>query len=189
VFSIQTKSKADLPRRGFFLKLYTDDRVVPYKSTTIDPMSTKAEIDGLLARFGIKKTAWEWDIENNKVSLTFQISETIDEKLLEPVVKVEPPRIWNKGSRKRREEINWAVSMRVMFWFMKSHLEMAYLLQSGKTTEFLQYIQTGKDQTLKDLVIPRLDELKQLAALPEPKDPDSKIIDVPKTEEAEIHGL
>jgi len=151
------------------MKLYTDDRIVPYKSTKINPLSTKAEIDGLLARFGIKKTAWEWDIENNRVALTFQISETIDEKLLEPVVKVEPPRIWNKGSRKHHEEINWAVSMRVMFWFMKSHLEMAYLLQSGKTVEFLPYIQTGENQTLKDLVIPRLDEVKQLAALPEPR--------------------
>jgi len=163
------------------MKLYTDDRIVPYKSTTINPMSTKAEIDGLLARFGIKKTAWEWDIENNKVALTFQISEMINERLVEPIVKVEPPRIWTKGSPKRREEINWAVSMRVMFWFMKSHLEMAYLLQSGKTVEFLPYIQTEKGQTLKDLVIPRLDELQHLAALPEPaKEPvkGPKIIDV-----------
>jgi len=160
------------------MKLYTDDRIVPYKSTTINPASTKAEIDGLLARFGIKKTAWDWDIENNKVTLSFQISETINERLLEPVVKVEPPRIWTRGTRKHREEINWAVSMRVMFWFMKSHLEMAYLLQSGKTTEFLPYIQTGENQTLKDLVIPHLDEVKQLAALPEPKDENPKVIDM-----------
>jgi hypothetical protein len=189
VLSLQASGELSSRQGGFFLKLYTDDRIVPYKSTTINPMSTKAEIDGLLARFGIRKTAWEWDIENNKVSLSFQISEMINERLLEPVVKVEPPRIWNRGNRKRREEINWAVSMRVMFWFMKSHLEMAYLLQSGKTTEFLPYIQTGKEQTLKDLVIPRLDELKQLAALPEPKNPDSRIVDVPKTEEVETRGL
>jgi len=167
------------------MKLYTDDRIVPYKTTKINPMSTKAEIDGLLARFGIKKTAWEWDIENNKVALTFQISEVVNDRTLEPVVRVEPPRIWDKGTRKQKEQINWAVSMRVMFWFMKSHLEMAYLLQSGKTTEFLSYIQVDKDRTVKDFIIPRLDELQHLAALPEPakeKVNDSKIIDVEVTE-------
>lgn len=169
------------------MKLYTDDRIVPYKTTTINPMSTKAEIDGLLARFGIKKTAWEWDIENNKVALTFQISEIINDRTVEPIVKVEPPRIWDKGSRSRHEAINWAVSMRCMFWFMKSHLEMAYLLQSGKTTEFLPWIQVSEKKTVKDIVVPRLSELQQLAALPEISQEERKVVDVEKRE-VEVNG-
>jgi hypothetical protein len=163
------------------MKLYTDDRIVPYKTTKINPMSTKAEIDGLLARFGIKKTAWEWDLENSKVALTFQISEIINDRTVEPIVRVEPPIIWDKGSRKRREAINWAVSMRCMFWFMKSHLEMAYLMQSGKTTEFLPWIQVSEKKTVKDIVVPRLSELQQLAALPEiSSNEERKVVDVEK---------
>lgn len=164
------------------MKLYVDDRIVPYKTTKINSISTKAEIDGLLAKYGIKKTAWEWDIENNKVSLSFQFSEVIGDRTIEPIIKVEPPRIWDKGSRNRREAINWAVSMRVMFWFLKSHLEMSYLMQSGKTIEFLPYVQLNeKGDTVKDVVVPRLDEVRQLAALPEIKKDDNKIIDVKRS--------
>jgi hypothetical protein len=159
------------------MKLYVEDRLVPYKTTKINPLSTKSEIDGLLARYGIKKTMWEWDIENNKVTLAFQISEVISDKTVEPVVKVEPPRIWNKGSRKHREEINWAVSMRCLWWFVKSHLEMAYCFQSSKTTQFLPYIQVSDRETVKDIIVPRLSEIKQLAALPEMRE-KPKVIDV-----------
>jgi len=36
------------------LKIYDDDPLVPYKNTKIGANQTKAEIDGLLARWGIK---------------------------------------------------------------------------------------------------------------------------------------
>jgi hypothetical protein len=165
------------------MKLYTNDRIVPYKTTGINPLSTKAEIDGLLARFGIKKSAWEWDIENNKISLTFQFQEEVEGRLVEPMIRVEPPRIWNKGSRRTRESINWAVSMRVMFWFIKSHLEMSYLLQSGKLTEFLPYIIVDHKRTLKDVIVPRLDEVQQFAALPEPAKEPPRVINPEKEQQ------
>ena len=148
------------------MKLYTDDRLVHYKDTTINPMSTKAEIDGLLATFGIKKVMWEWDLQNNMVSVAFQISEVINNRTVEPVVKLEPPRIWSKTTRKHREEINWAVSMRHLWWFIKSHLEMAYCFQSNKTTEFLPHIQISETKTLKEVMFT---EIKHFAALPEPR--------------------
>ena len=166
------------------MKLYTDDRLVHYKDTTINPMSTKAEIDGLLATFGIKKVMWEWDLQNNVVSVAFQISEVINDRTVEPVVKLEPPRIWSKPTRKHREEINWAVSMRCLWWYIKSHLEMAYCFQSSKTTEFLPHIQVSEGKSLKDIVVPRLSELKQLAALPEEK-PKSLVIEVTPEETTE----
>lgn len=147
------------------MKLYTDDRVVPYKSTTIKAVSTKAEIDGLLARWGIKKSAWTWDLENNDVELHFQINEVIDGNEVSPLVKVEPPRIWNKGNRSRKEAINWNISMRVMYWFIKTHLEMAHLLQSDKTTQFLPYIQVGEDKLVKDIVVPKISFVSDLQAL------------------------
>ena len=157
------------------MKLYADDRVVPYKQTSISAISTKAEIDGLLARWGIKKSAWVWDIANNDIQLQFEISEIISGKQVTPIVRIEPPRIWSKGTRKKREEINWNVSMRVMFWFIKSHLEMAYLMQSDKTTQFLPYIQVDQNKVLKDIIVPRLEEIQKLKALEE-----KVIIDVPE---------
>ncbi len=169
------------------MKLYSNDPIVPYKNTRIlNPLSTKGEIDGIMARYGIKKTMWEWDLENNKVALTFEINEIINERPVQPAVRIEPPRIWDKRTRNHPEQINWAISMRIMFWFLKSHLEMAYLMQSSKTTEFLPYIQVNeKGQTVKDVVVPRLDELRQLAALPEPQKDESKVIDIKKEQETQ----
>ena len=148
------------------MKIYTHDRHVPYKTTKIDPMSSKADIDGILARWGIKKVAWTWDPENNEVYVQFQIEEVVDGRKVTPVIRVEPPRIWNKATRKRREGINWNVSMRVMVWYIKTHLEQAYLTQSSKTTEFLPYIdlstEEGGKKLLKDVLIPDLGMLKAL---------------------------
>jgi hypothetical protein len=147
------------------MKIYTIDHLVPYKTTTIDPLSTKAEIDGLLARWGIRQVMWDWNPEANAVTLIFKLPETFGN--LQPAVKLEPPRIWNKGSRRKPEEINWAVSMRVLFWFLKSFLESAYLMQFDKTTAFLPWIvgSDGKTQ-LKDVIIPRLGRISEFEALP-----------------------
>lgn len=152
------------------MKIYKTDPVVPYKDTRIDPITTKAEIDGLLARWGIKKTAWDWDPDNPNgpnVALQFQFTETVKGVSVSPVVKLQPPLIWNKATRAKRESINWAVSMRVMYWALKSFLEMTYLMVSDKTTAFLPYIVSSDGTQLKDLIIPRLNRLNELQALPE----------------------
>jgi hypothetical protein len=146
------------------MKIYTDDRLVPYKTTKIDPLTTKAEIDGLLARWGIRKTGWDWNPENNQVSIIFSLPPEFG---MTQGVKMEPPRIWTKGNRKRREEINWQVSMRVLYWFLKTNLENAYLMQFDKTTAFLPFILSSDGQTmLKDVIIPRLERISELIALP-----------------------
>ena len=79
--------------------------------------------------------------------------------------------------RSKAESVNWNISMRVMYWFIKSHLEAAYLLQSSKTAAFLPYI-ASKDgaKVLKDILIPRMNEIQQLAALPQKS--NEKVIDV-----------
>jgi hypothetical protein len=168
------------------MKIYTEDRLVPYKTTTIDPLSTKAEIDGLLARWGIRQVFWDWNPEQNLVVLMFKLPENFNG--FQPGVKLEPPRIWTKATRKKREEINWAVSMRVLFWFLKSFLESAYLMQFDKVTAFLPWIlgDDGKTQ-LKDVIIPRLSRISEFAALPsedqmkqEEREMAKKIIDAPK---------
>ena len=58
-------------------------------------------------------------------------------------------------------------------------------MQSSKTAAFLPYIASGDgSRTLKDLVIPRLNEIQRLAALP--KDCESRVVDVEPVEEAEF---
>jgi hypothetical protein len=78
--------------------------------------------------------------------------------------------------------------MRVLFWFLKSFLESAYLMQFDKTTAFLPWIvgSDGKTQ-LKDVIIPRLSQISEFEALPtedqvreEEKRMVKKVIDVPK---------
>ena len=79
---------------------------------------------------------------------------------------------WKEQIKKEKckhkaEEVNWNISMRVMYWYIKSHLEAAYLLQSSNTAAFLPDL-AGKDekQTLKDIVIPHISDIQKLAALP-----------------------
>ena len=167
------------------MKIYTEDRLVPYKTTKIPPLTTKAEIDGLLARWGIRKTMWDWNPEMNVVTLVFELPQEYSNPS-GTAVKIEPPRIWTKGHRNRKEEINWQVSMRVLFWYLKSSLENAYLMQFDKTTAFLPHIMSSTGQLLKDIVIPRLSQVSELESLPSPTEERKqldKIISVSKEEQ------
>jgi hypothetical protein len=149
------------------LKIYSDDPNLSYKTTKLKALYTKSEIDGLFAKWVVKDVFWHWDPEHNDVYVLFKIAEEIDGKTLEVPAKVEAPTIWDHKTRSKTESVNWDISMRVMYWFIKSHLEAAYLLQSSKTAAFLPYI-ASKDgeKTLKDVIIPRINEVQELAALP-----------------------
>jgi len=150
------------------MKIYSDDPNLPYKTTKLKALYTKSEIDGLFAKWGVKDVFWHWDPEHNDVYVLFKIVEEIDGSPLEVPAKVEAPAIWDHKTRSKAECINWDISMRVMYWFIKSHLEAAYLLQSSKTAAFLPYIASNDGVTvLKDVIIPRINEVQQLAALPE----------------------
>ncbi len=91
-----------LNNKGGFLKMkiYSDDPIVPYKKTQVDPRTTKEEIEGLLARWGIKKSGWDWDLENGRCILEFQYFEFINNIPVSQWVKVEPPIIWKRKSTK-----------------------------------------------------------------------------------------
>ncbi len=144
------------------MKLYIDDPAVPYKTTHIDPLTTKSEIEGILARWGIKKAGWEWDLENGKVTLEFQYAEMINNMPVSQWVKLSPPIIWNKRPKSRRygssneETINWSVSMRTLYWWLKTHLEMTHLQNLDKTTMFLPFIMNAEEKTLADVLVPKI---------------------------------
>jgi len=159
-------------------KLYSDDRDIPYSTTKIPPIKTRSDIDAILAKWGITKVMWEFDIENNKVQLAFELPyEKFGESTINPVIKLEPPRIWNKKKRNKLETINWQISMRILHWYIKDSLAMSYAMQSQKAVAFLPYIQTSATETVKDVLLPRLSLLK---ALPDPN--KNKIIEVDYTE-------
>jgi hypothetical protein len=164
------------------LKIYSDDPNLPYKTTKLKALYTKSEIDGLFAKWGVKDVFWHWDPEHNDVFVLFKIEEEIEGVVQQLPAKVEAPAVYDHKTRSKAESINWDISMRVMYWFIKSHLEAAYLSQSSKTVAFLPYIVSSDGQkTLKDLIIPRLNEVQQLAALPE--SPSArKVIDVQSEE-------
>jgi hypothetical protein len=154
------------------LKIYSDDPIVPYKKTTSGPRDTKADIEGLLARWGITKAGWEWDLENGKCMLEFRIMELINNISATQWIKVEPPIIWKRKSTKRtgnqEDIIDWKVSLRVLFWWMKTNLEMTYLSQSDKTTMFLPYIQNANGETLAKVLVPKI--TRQLLDVPSLED-------------------
>jgi hypothetical protein len=159
------------------LKIYSDDPNLPYKTTKLKALYTKSEIDGLFANWGVKDVYWHGDPEHNQVCVQFKIVEEIDGTPLDVSAKVEAPAIWDHKTRAKAESVNWDISMRVMYWFIKSHLEAAYLLQSSKTAAFLPYIASSDGaKVLKDIIIPRMNEVQQLAALPQQT--MRKVIDV-----------
>ena len=150
------------------MKIYSDDPNLPYKTTKLKALYTKSEIDGLFAKWGVKDVYWHWDPEHNDVCVQFKIVEDIDGSPVDVSVKVEAPAIWDHKTRAKAEIVNWDISMRVMHWFIKSHLEAAFLLQSSKTAAFLPYIASSDGaKVLKDIIIPRMNEVQHLEALPQ----------------------
>lgn len=73
-----------------------------------------------------------------------------------------------------------------MWWFIKTHLEMAYVMQSEKTTAFLPWIVSSDGQhTLKDTILLRLQEIQNMPALPEPtQEQANKILNITPTQES-----
>lgn len=148
-------------------KIYTDDSYLPYKTTRLNALYTKAQIDSLFAQWGVKDVYWHWSPEDNDVYVMFKIVEEIDGVPVNVSARVECPTVWNHKTRNKAEEVNWNISMRVMYWYIKSHLEEAYLRQSSKVAAFLPDL-TGKEegQTLKDIIIPHINDIQKLPALP-----------------------
>jgi len=130
------------------MKIYDTDREVYSRTTSINPDRTKGEIDGILARFGVRDVWWRYDIKHNDVILRFILpKERFDKEL---TVELEPPRIWHK--HKKGDFINWKASMRNLYWYILTHLSQAYVMQSSKFTEFLPHILNREGKKLVDII-------------------------------------
>ena len=141
------------------MKIYDTDPEVFGRTSTIKAQRTKTEIDGVLAKFGIKDVLWHSDFQANDVFVVFKLPPekfgNVEQALS---IKLEPPRIWHKN--KHGDEINWDASMRNLFWYIQTHLSQAYVMQSSKFTEFLPHILTKDGSKV-------VDSIKRMYALPE----------------------
>lgn len=151
------------------MKIYSDDPLVHYKNSTINPERTRNEIDGLLAEWQVKDTAWHWDPTHNDIWVGFKLEEKINDAFVYVGVKAICPIVWDRAKPRARppqpEQVNLRVSMRALWWFLKTHLEMAYVMQSEKIRAFLPYIATSDGKTLADVIMPKLGRISELEAL------------------------
>jgi hypothetical protein len=150
------------------MKIYTDDPLLEYKTTRLNALYTRSEIDGIFAKYGIKDVFWHWSPDQNDVYVMFKIEEEIEGIKTVLSAKVEAYPIWDKRTRNKAETINWNVTMRQMHWFIKTHLQAAYVRQTSKAVAFLPYIiSSDGTKVLHEIIIPHLADLEKLRALPE----------------------
>jgi len=174
------------------VKIFTDDPLVKYCNTTVSDVRTREEIDAKLREYDVVDIAWHWKPTANDVYVQFGIEEIINEVPIKVVVKVVCPMIWNKANRnakipeRRTEHVNLEVGMRAMFWYIKSHLETAYAMQSSRVAGFLPDIITHNGRTYFDSVLNRITDF---AALPEPTETVGRKVEVVKQQPRNITNL
>jgi len=168
------------------MKIYSDDPLVHYKNSALTPERTRAEIDALLGYFKVSDIHWHWKPQENDVYVRFILEEQVEGVFTKLAVKVVCPTIWDKERPRARprqpEQINWRVSMRALWWYLKSSLEMSYAMQSSRIVAFLPYLVNSREESLKDLLIPQIARSGQFEALPTPEEMEQskKIIEVPR---------
>jgi len=147
------------------MKIFTDDPLVSYKGTTISPERTRNEIDAKLREYGVIDIHWHWKPEAHDIYVQFGIEEVIDGIPVKIAAKVVCPTIWNKAisrsprSENRVERVNLQVSLRAMWWYIKTHLESAYAMQSSRVAGFLADMVTPSGERYFDVIKERLDRL------------------------------
>lgn len=137
-----------------------------YKSTTISPERTKADIDKMLKDFGVGTRAWitkdgedvlifEWKLEIEGVI------KNIAFELRPPEIR-ETKRVWNqKASRTEKMNVrNDAIAYRLLFNYIKNKLEAIRVGMVTVENEFMAHIKfslkDGTSTTLGQSFIPLL---------------------------------
>ena len=155
------------------MKIYTDDPLVAYTTTTISAERTMQEISMILRQYDVADIHWHYRPEANDIYIQFGIEEVIDGISVKVAAKVVCPIIWDKAktsgyTKTRHEEIpNINVSMRAMYWYIKSHLENAYAMQSSRVAAFLPDMMTPNGTRFFDEMKHNLDQFKAVEYKPE----------------------
>ena len=164
------------------MKIYSDDPLVSYKKTSINPEQTKNQISAKLGQYGVHDILWHWKPDEFDVFVQFIIEENVDGLPMRVMAKVPCPFIWDKAksrslkAEKRVDNINLKISMRAMYWYIKTHLESAYAMQSSKIAGFLSDVVTPNGTTYFDEIKGRID---RYGALEAPKNvPRRNVVDI-----------
>lgn len=166
-------------------------RKPPYSDTKIDPFDTQAELSKLLKAYGAEAIQWTSEFTKQDVSLRFSIEVEIKGVKRKLGIEVKPPQMVAK--RRTYNQItghyetvfapNWAQSMRLLFYYMKSKLEaISYGLIEAEREFFAQVITSlpgGFQGTVFDIL------KDQALGLPAPEQTGGKIIDVEIVEQKE----
>jgi len=159
------------------MKIYTDDPLVSYTKTAIAPERTRDEISAILRQYNVADIHWHWKPEGNDVYVQFGIEEVIDGIPVKVAAKVVCPVIWNKALRnspkpeRRVDQPNLNVSMRALYWYIKTHLESAYAMQSSRVAGFLPDMITPSGERFFDTLKRRLDQFAAIEDKTEPTAP------------------
>ncbi len=137
---------------------------VPYSTTESDPDRTMIEIEKLLRGYGVESVRWTKEYAKNHVSLEFLVEVEVKGVKKQIAIQVEPPplaqkrRTWDPkvGRYAVVWAPNWAQSLRLTFWWIKSKLEaVAYGLTTVEK-EFLSQVMVnlpeGGSKTVGELI-------------------------------------
>ncbi len=150
------------------VKIYSDDPLVSYKNTSISAERTRDQISAVLREYDVADIHWHWKPDLNDIFVQFGIEEIIDKIPVNVAVKVVCPIIWDKAVKnspkpeRRVEHPNLNISMRAMHWYIKTHLECAYAMQSSKVAGFLSDVVTPRGNRLFDDMKNHLDQFEAL---------------------------
>lgn len=164
------------------VKIFTDDPKVHYITTSISPERTRDEISEVLRQYDTSLIAWNWKPDVNDVWVQFQVEEVIDGFPAKVTVKVVMPTIWDKAvsrspnPKRRVEQVNLAVSMRAMYWYIKSAMENAYAMQSSRVAAFLPDMVMQNGKRFFDEMKQQLDRFKAVEYKPESAQREVQVI-------------
>jgi hypothetical protein len=137
----------------------------PYSTTESDPDKTMIEIEKLLRAYGIESFRWTKEYAKNRVALEFLVEVETKGVKKEIAILIEPPpiaqerRTWDvrQGRYVKVLAPNWAQSLRLTYWWIKSKLEaVAYGLATVEK-EFLSQVMVslpegGGSKTVGELI-------------------------------------
>ena len=155
------------------MKIYTDDPLIHYKDTTINPERTMDEISAILREYDAIDIHWHYKPEANDIYVQFGIEEVIDDVHVKVAAKVVCPVIWNKANYHKRnpadrvEHVDFKVSMRAMYWYIKSQLENSYAMQSSRVAAFLPDMVTPSGRRYFDEMKEHLNKYTPIEYRPE----------------------
>ena len=102
----------------------------PYQRTTVRFDETLNDITNLLSKYGAADIRWNDQRNRGIVEVGFRVTvREAEGKNYQPPVWISVPLVWKKASD-GSEVINWDQSGRILYWYLKSQLEMTLMGRS-----------------------------------------------------------